>query len=339
MQTMAHQCLRLARTGTWRGAVIPTMLFATGHMCGLTGNVAHADAAAASPPPPPPPAKKGLLSRMFGSSSKHPASSSHAVLEYDEDKYDGVIVKAGSLPATKGAFHDALRNSLHTWRENQKRGVWLKIPTAKLEFASVAAEMGFTMHHAETGYLMMTHWLSADENHLPPNATHQVGVGCVVLNPDGKMLCVQEKNGPLKGLGVWKVPTGLADPQENLDDAAKREVFEETGIETDFVGILCFRQAHGFLFDKSDLFFVCLMAAKTTDIVKQESEIAACDWIDIDTYCQQSVFMLSPLHSKLNAHIRSFIKGEGRRVVMEQLMLTQGFRPGLNGLYLPTDAP
>ena len=117
------------------------------------------------------------------------------------------------------------------------------------------------------------------------------------------------------------------------------QVLEETGIETDFVGVLCFRQAHGFLFDKSDLFFVCLMAAKSSDIVIQESEIAACDWVDIDTYCQQSVFMLSPLHAKLNAHIRSFIKGDERRVVMEQLMLAPGFRPGLNGLFLPADAP
>ena len=66
----------------------------------------------------------------------------------------------------------------------------------------------------EKDYLMLTKWLSHEENKLPPNASHQVGVGCVVLNANNKILCVQEANGPLKGMGVWKVPTGLADPQE-----------------------------------------------------------------------------------------------------------------------------
>lgn len=39
-------------------------------------------------------------------------------------------------------------------------------------------------------------------------AAAQVGVGAVVVNESGELLMVQERNGPLKGRGVWKMPTG-----------------------------------------------------------------------------------------------------------------------------------
>ena len=78
------------------------------------------------------------------------------------------------------------------------------------------------------------------------------------------------------------------------------------------------------------------------------TEIAACDWIDVDNYCQQSVFLLSPLHARLNHHIKSFVSKNGdipngddtkamKKVLFEEHMLSQGFRPGMNGLYLPSE--
>lgn len=46
------------------------------------------------------------------------------------------------------------------------------------------------------------------------------------------------------------MPGGAADPGEELHDAAKREVFEETGIRTEVVSLLCFRTAHEFQFGR-----------------------------------------------------------------------------------------
>ena len=321
--------------------MVSTALLTIGHLCHGTVDPTMNDASShqiqrTTPQKVQSGAGRGLFSKFFSHANSQIQSQS--MLDYETDKYDGVIIKSQSLPATKDAFHNLLRLSLDAWKEAGKHGIWLKIPSSKLEFAAAAADLGFQIHHGEKEYLMMTHWLSSDENKLPPNASHQVGVGCVVLNSEGKMLCVQEKNGPLKGLGVWKVPTGLADSEENLDDAARREVFEETGIETEFVGVMCFRQAHNFLFGKSDMFFVCLMKPTTLSqtIVKQDSEIAACDWVDLDTYCQQSVFLLSPLHARMNAHIKAYVNGEEKsKVLFGQHTLSQGFRPGSNGLFLP----
>lgn len=62
---------------------------------------------------------------------------------------------------------------------------------------------------APQSYLMLTRWLPDSENKLPPNASHQVGVGAVVINARREVLVVQERHGPLRGKDVWKMPTGL----------------------------------------------------------------------------------------------------------------------------------
>lgn len=44
---------------------------------------------------------------------------------------------------------------------------------------------------------------------------------------------------------------------EDLIEAVEREVFEETGLRVRFHSLIAVRQAHGFLFGKSDMFFCC----------------------------------------------------------------------------------
>jgi ADP-ribose pyrophosphatase YjhB (NUDIX family) len=182
-----------------------------------------------------------------------------------------------------------------------------KVPIEKSELIAPAVAAGFTFHHAERSYLMLNHWLSEEENRMPANATHQVGVGCVVIH-DGKMLAVQERTGPLRGTGIWKMPTGLSDAGEDICDTAVREVLEETGIETEFVSILSIRQSHTALFGKSDLFFICLLRPKTTTIQMQIAEIAACEWVDAEAFLTQKFFLKSPIFSLVNQHVRAAVE-------------------------------
>ena len=152
------------------------------------------------------------------------------------------------------------------------------------------------------------------------------------------MLAVQEKSGPLKGTGFWKIPTGLLDAKEDIHVAACREVLEETGIKSEFVGLLCFRHAHNFMFGKSDLFFVCLLKPLTKTIIKQESEIESCEWISLDKYMNQKLFLSSPVYSKLNIFIEQIVKEKDNKKYLQRFTLPLGNRPGFNTLYLPIDS-
>ncbi len=53
------------------------------------------------------------------------------------------------------------------------------------------------------------------------------GVGIVVFNDD-RVLMVKRANPP--GAGRWSIPGGRIEPNEHEEDAARRELYEETGL-------------------------------------------------------------------------------------------------------------
>ena len=57
-----------------------------------------------------------------------------------------------------------------------------------------------------------------------------VGVGAVVVR-DGKALIIKRAHEPRKG--EWSLPGGLLELGESLQDAARREIKEETGLDID----------------------------------------------------------------------------------------------------------
>eukprot|EP01038_Epipyxis_sp_PR26KG_P012498 gene12498-16766_t len=254
------------------------------------------------------------------------------ILQHSIDKYNGVIIKSTELVALSDEeFTDKLNLSLKFWKYYERRGIWLKIPIEKSSFIPIAVSNNFVFHHAEKEFVMLTNWLSEDENKLPPNASHQVGIGCVVIHND-KILLVQEKNGPLKGTGVWKLPTGLCDLGEDITAAAVREVYEETGVRAEFDRILCFRQLHNSLFGKSDLFFVCVLKPVTCELNPQESEILKCEWLDPDMLFEQPFFKTRTLMVKINSIIKSYIENPNQPHIVSGTFPI-GFRPGANDLY------
>ncbi|KAL6603796.1 hypothetical protein ACP70R_044157 [Stipagrostis hirtigluma subsp. patula] len=218
-------------------------------------------------------------------------------LPFVNDKHGGVIIEM-TAPMDPQTFSASLKASLATWREQSMwlealimpkgiRGVWIKLPISLANLIQPAVEEGFWYHHAEETYLMLAYWLPSTTHTLPVNATHRVGVGAFVMNDKREVLAVQEKSGVLRGLGVWKFPTGVVEPGEDINIGAVREVKEETGIDAEFVEVLAFRQSHKAFFDKSDLFFVCLLRPLSFDITKQESEIEACQWMPIEEFAAQ----------------------------------------------------
>lgn len=52
-------------------------------------------------------------------------------------------------------------------------------------------------------------------------------VDCIILNREGEVLLIERKNPP----HGWALPGGFVDYGESLEDAVRREIKEETGLE------------------------------------------------------------------------------------------------------------
>jgi 8-oxo-dGTP diphosphatase len=61
-----------------------------------------------------------------------------------------------------------------------------------------------------------------------------LGVGALVFE-DGKLLIVERGKEPLKG--YWSLPGGIVEAGEKLEDAIRREVLEETGLEIETLSV------------------------------------------------------------------------------------------------------
>ena len=63
-----------------------------------------------------------------------------------------------------------------------------------------------------------------------------IGVGCLVVDPDGRYLLVRETKAVARGRTA--LPAGTLEPGESLRDGAVREVVEETGLHVEVDGLL-----------------------------------------------------------------------------------------------------
>jgi ADP-ribose pyrophosphatase YjhB (NUDIX family) len=190
------------------------------------------------------------------------------------DRWGGVLMTA-VVGATPAAFGSELRRRVAEWKAEAKRGLWLKIPAECTALVGVASEVGFAFHHAKPEYLQMTMWLLDSPSPLPLYSFTQIGVGGVVVNDKGEVLMVKEKTSPSDQYqGSWKLPGGLADPGESFAQTARREVFEETGVESELVGVASLRHSHGVRFGQGDIYVLVRLRATSDTIVRCEREIA-----------------------------------------------------------------
>ncbi|XP_078680159.1 uncharacterized protein LOC144915567 isoform X1 [Branchiostoma floridae x Branchiostoma belcheri] len=201
-----------------------------------------------------------------------------------KDRYGGVVVETTKQQCSTEEFKNKLEADLTKWQEIGVRGVWIKISLKDAEIVPIAAQKGFEFHHAQKDYVMMIKWLPTDEpNMIPGYAAHYVGVAGFVVNDRNEVLVIQEKY-THSVQAHWKLPGGLAEPGEDLADTARREVLEETGVDAEFLSLLCFRHQHNFSFGCSDMYFVCHMKPKNLDITVGEQEVTKCQWMPISEF-------------------------------------------------------
>jgi 8-oxo-dGTP pyrophosphatase MutT (NUDIX family) len=82
--------------------------------------------------------------------------------------------------------------------------------------------------------------------------TERTAARILVLDPDGRVLLFRgfDPTRPEKG-SWWFTPGGGLDDGETVEDAARRELFEETGLRVDDLGPEVFEQRIEFKFEAS----------------------------------------------------------------------------------------
>ncbi|PKI39762.1 hypothetical protein CRG98_039807 [Punica granatum] len=146
---------------------------------------------------------------------------------------------------------------------------------------------------------MLTYWIPEGPCLLPANASHQVGVGGFVINENNEVLVVQERYCTPTFAGLWKLPTGFILESEEIFEGAVREVKEETGIDSEFVEVIAFRHAHNVAFEKSDLFFICMLKPVSTKIMVDDHEIQAAKWMPLVDFVEQPLIQGDKMFKKI----------------------------------------
>lgn len=207
--------------------------------------------------------------------------------------------KDDNIYVNTDVFQSRLHATITTAKSLGKSAIWMTVPLSHGHLLPPASELGLTYHHATGREATLCMWLKDDiESLIPEYSTHQVGVGAIVIrrksknhattttynDDDDELLVVREARNNYR---PWKIPGGLAELGEGLDEAAVREVYEETGIFCRFVGVLGMRHTHAMQFGRSDLYFMCRMEAvpnedgSMPEPTPQAGEIEACRWLPL----------------------------------------------------------
>jgi len=168
------------------------------------------------------------------------------------------------------------------FKNKKLKAIWLVIPSNYSQLIHPFTTSGYKFHHIEDNTnLCMFYWLLNTPCNLPNYASRFMGVGGLIINDEGDFLLVKEKNTISSQLAnLWKIPTGLAENGESIEQAVVREVKEETGLEITFEGVYAFRETYPYLFNCSDLFFVCFCKCRSGQEINivDGNELKDCKW-------------------------------------------------------------
>jgi len=218
---------------------------------------------------------------------------------------------------------EKIKHFIDEFTKEGKKAIWLLVPITSSHIIHYFTKHTFKFHHTENdSVLVMYRWLIADKLcNLPNYATHYLGVAALILNKNGEILLVQEKTSISKKLeNLWKIPTGLSEKGETIAQTVLREVKEETNLDVEYKGIINCRETHPYLFNTSDIFFICLCVCPNEGSldIEKGGELKNFKWFsqdDIRTSMKENKF--SPFTTKLMTEVLKSLPDEILNRVLE----------------------
>ena len=220
-------------------------------------------------------------------------------------------------------FGNRLKFTIDELRGKGLNAIYLKVSLSHSHFIPIASKYGFKFHHAIGDYSHLLLWLPYDiPCRVPVFGTHNAGVGSLIIDK-GDILVVKEKSKYVS----WKLPGGYLNLGEEIGDGAVREVFEETGVKTEFESMLAIRHTSaGVQFGRGDFYIICKLKALSR-LITVDAEIDDAMWMNFEEFVALNQH---PMLKKVLANLVS-----KNTPFIEEIMPSPILSRGLFRLYSP----
>ncbi|HHD75393.1 MAG TPA: NUDIX domain-containing protein [Campylobacterales bacterium] len=204
------------------------------------------------------------------------------MLKFKEDIYNGLIVDIDSIEESAIEFKLSLEKLINASRNANKSLIWIDLTTKQAIHISIAIAMGFEFHNCEAQRTTLTFKVKKDA-YIPVAPTHTIGVGAVVINDKNELLMVRDRIHTSRSL--YKLPGGMLEHAQSLEEGVVREVWEETGIKAKLIKMVSVLNSHPFTFNKSNMYIVFQLEAESFEInVVDTAEIEFALWMPLDEF-------------------------------------------------------
>lgn len=205
------------------------------------------------------------------------------MLTYQFDDYNGIVLNKQKLPESMEDFSEQFHELLQIASAQTKQLIWFSLAIEQSAFIKPLTDAGFVFHNCLEDEITLILRFKPDA-YAPFVPTYSIGAGALIFNEQNQVLVIRENLGNHSG---FKLPGGHIELGEKISEAIVREVFEETGIHSEFVAIQGFASKEVFRFGKSNIYFLCALNALTTEIDIQDiDEIAEAKWCDVNTFIE-----------------------------------------------------
>jgi 8-oxo-dGTP diphosphatase len=117
-------------------------------------------------------------------------------------------------------------------------------------------------------------------NNAHPLPVPTLGVSGIVFNKQKQILLIRRNKPP--AMGLWSIPGGKLEAGESLVDACRREIKEETGLDTDVKNIVAVveRRVEGFHYVIID--YLALLVDEENSQPIPQSDVSEARWVNLD---------------------------------------------------------